>query len=100
MPEWIPAEAKGIWDTVLKDLVKAGVPLMRVDNHAVGMYCATIHEAQKAAGKGDTKLAARLGRDVLQWAAAIGATPASRARLGIKPPANGPDADDPWARLK
>jgi phage terminase small subunit len=98
-PDWLPGTADAIWKSVIRDLKAASVPMgQRIDCHAIGMYALTILEAHKATEQGDTKLAARLGRDALQWAGQIGATPASRARLGIKPP-KPEDPDDPWARL-
>ena len=98
-PEWLPDAAKPSWKGVIRDLNAASVPLQRIDGQAIGMYVLTILEVQKATDAGDTKLAARLGRDALQWAAAIGATPASRARLGIKPSKPEVLDDDVWNSL-
>jgi phage terminase small subunit len=86
MPAWFPAELSTTWKETIRDLAKAGVPLQRVDAGAIAQYVLTMDETAKAAKAGDTKLAARLGRDALAWAAAIGASPAARARLNIEPP--------------
>lgn len=97
-PAWLPEDAAAVWDAVLCDLQDAGVIVARIDAHSIAMFALTIQETAKAAAKGDTKTAARFGRDLLQWAGAIGATPAARLRMAIQPqkPA---DDDDPWAKL-
>ncbi len=97
MPSWMPTDAVETWGGVVNDLTAAMVPLQRIDAHSIAMFVLTIIETKKAAVSGDSKLAARLGRDALQWAGHIGATPASRARLNIKPPKV--VEDDPWADL-
>ncbi len=97
MPEWMPEDARAMWDVVVSDLEGATVPLQRIDAHSIAMFILTMIETKKAAVNGDAKLAARLGRDALQWAGHIGATPASRARLNINPPKV--VEDDPWAEL-
>jgi phage terminase small subunit len=98
MPDWLPETAASDWRAVVRDLLAADVVLQRIDGFSIGLFVLTIQETRKAAEKGDTKLAARLGRDALQWAAAVGATPAARARLNIKP-AKPAVKDDPWALL-
>lgn len=97
-PSWLPADAAVVWAAVLCDLQAAGVPLARVDGHAVGMFVLTILETQKAAALGSTKTVARLGRDLIQWANAIGATPAARLRMGIRAEPERPA--NPWRALK
>ena len=97
-PDWLPAEAEATWNAVLADLQAAGVVLERVDAHSVGMYCLTVLEAAKAAAKGNLTMAARFGKDGIQWGNQIGATPAARMRLGIKPPRPAIE-EDPWAKL-
>ncbi len=94
-PAWLPAEAEGTWDAVLCDLQAAGVPLQRIDGHAIAFYCTCIEGARKAAQDDDPKLVARFSRDAIAWGNLIGATPAARARMGIRP--EQPEPIDPLA---
>jgi len=96
-PAWLPADAAAVWDAVVCDLQAAGVPLQRIDGHSVGMFVLTVLETQKAAALGSTKMAARFGRDLIQWANAIGATPAARLRMGIRKEQEW--AGNPWRML-
>ena len=99
-PGWLPASVDQIWSDIVRDLAEANVPLQQIDAHAIGMYCLVILEAVKAAERGDARAAARLGRDGLQWAGILGASPAGRARLNIKPPLV-KDADwERWEKLR
>ena len=84
-PDWLPPTATDIWDATIEDLEAARVPLERVDGHAIGFYVLCVCQTAQAVLAGDTKLSARLSRDAIGWAGLIGATPTSRARLGIKP---------------
>lgn len=84
-PEWLPLAAGDVWESVIADLEAAQVPLERIDGHAIALYVLAIHQTGVAVAASDTKLAARLSRDAIAWAGLIGATPTSRARLGIKP---------------
>lgn len=84
-PDWLPAAVLPIWERVIADLQDAGVPLERVDGQAIGFYCNCIHQTAQAVLAGDTKLSARLSRDAITWSGLIGASPAARARLGVKP---------------
>jgi phage terminase small subunit len=97
-PAWLPEDAAVVWDAVVSDLQSAGVPLQRIDGHSIGMFVTTILETQKAASVGATKTVARLGRDLIQWANAIGGTPAARLRMGIKADSERPG--NPWQALK
>lgn len=97
-PAWLPKTAEAQWDAVLCDLQAAGVPLQRVDAHAIGFYVACVEGAREALAQGDQKTLARISRDAIAWGNLIGATPASRARLNIKPP-EPRDENDPWALL-
>lgn len=94
-PDWFKDAAA--WDAVIRDLRAAGVPLQQVDGTAIGMYLLTVDETRKAAESGDTRLAARLGRDALRWAGEIGATVASRERMSIRPTQTVDTS--PWARI-
>jgi phage terminase small subunit len=97
MPDWLPAEAAPTWKAVIRDLIGAAIPLERIDGHSIGWFVLCTLEASKAAAAGDAKTSARFGRDALQWAAQIGATPAARLRMNIKP--EKPADDGPWERL-
>src|ERR1035437_1693018 len=97
-PGWLPEEVGPTWKRVLCDLRGAGVPLEHIDAHGVAMYCLCLREAAKAAAKGNLTRAARFGKDSIQWANQIGASPVARARLGIKPPRPAIE-EDPWAKL-
>ena len=84
-PDWLPLAATTIWDTIIADLEDARVPLERIDGHAIAFYVLCVYQTAEAVLAGNTKLSARLNRDAIAWSGLIGATPASRARLGIKP---------------
>ena len=95
MPAWLPAAAAPIWREVIRDLCAARVPLQAIDGHAIAMYVGLLAAAKDAAASKDAKLLARLSRDAIAWANQLGATPAARARLGLKPPAEAAPSD-PW----
>ncbi|HWQ96460.1 MAG TPA: hypothetical protein VN538_00005 [Clostridia bacterium] len=69
--------------------------MQRIDGHAIAFYVACIDGARDATRNDDAKLVARFSRDAIAWGNQIGATPAARARLGIKPP-HEPDEANPW----
>jgi phage terminase small subunit len=96
-PEWLPGDLRDRWDRTVGDLQRAGVRLEAVDAQAVGHFVLVAAEAVKAAAAGDTRTAARLGRDALQWANQIGATPAARMRMNLEPPE--PAEPDLWDLL-
>ena len=110
MPDWLPEGAKSLWRRLLPRILAANVPLRMADSEAVAMYVLSVHNAQtsaRAAERSETttlerlkhlRLSARFGKDALAWAGVIGATPAARARLGIR--AEKPkDPDNPWLLL-
>ena len=109
MPDWLPKPARPQWAQTVADLEAAGVVLEAADSQAIAMYVLSVHEAQIAANLADQAgsdrdrlaylaKAARFGRDALQWGQQIGATPAARARMNVKPPKPSDD-DNPWARF-
>ena len=86
-PDWLPLAATTIWDSILGDLEAARVPLEHVDGSAIAFFVLCVYQAAEAAKNSDLVLSARLNKDAIAWATVIGATPMSRARLGIKPEA-------------
>jgi len=92
-PSWMPRTAAATWRRIVAGLHKAGVRLEQIDSEAVAFYTLCVDGASAAAAKDDAKLTARFARDALQWANVIGASPSSRARLGI--PKNA-EEHDPW----
>jgi phage terminase small subunit len=98
-PAWMPRTAAATWRRIVGGLRKAGVNLEQIDGEAVGFYTLCVDGAAAAAAKNDAKLTARFARDAIAWGNLIGASPSSRARLGI-PPKKMPTAeDDAWAAL-
>jgi phage terminase small subunit len=97
-PAWLPADAEAVWDAVVCDLQASGVPLAPIDGHSIALFALTILEVQKAAALGSTKTIARLGRDLIALGNLLGATPASRARMGIRTEPERPE--NPWRALK
>jgi len=108
IPPWLPPEARPFWKRIVPQLSEAGVVLQKIDGEAVGMYCLSLWQASEAALAAQTTSdealkirflakSAAFGQDALRWASAIGATPAARARLNIKPLFN--VEDDPWEAL-
>jgi hypothetical protein len=93
----LPSDTIPTWKNVLADLKHANVPLQRIDGHAIAFYVLCITQTQAAVLAGDTKLSARLYRDAIAWSGLIGATPASRARLSIKPAPK--PVEDEWDKL-
>lgn len=85
-PAWLPKASRATWRRVVFGLTEAHVPLEKIDGEAIAFFCITIDSARDAAAKGDAKLLARLGRDLIAWSNLIGATPAARARIGVKQP--------------
>ena len=95
-PEWLPATATATWESVVRDLQAAGVVLAAIDAHATAFYSLCIEGARVAAGV-NPNLVARFSRDAIAWGNLIGATPAARARMGIKQEPERPG--NPWRQL-
>ena len=94
-PVWLNAKSRVLFESLVEDLAAARVPIKRVDAHAIGQAAQCIEQAQHWARKQKrakttaaiadcAKLAARYQRDVMQWLAVICATPAARARIGLR----------------
>jgi phage terminase small subunit len=98
-PAWLPADAVEIWNGVLEDLEDAGMSLERIDAHAIAFYASCIQGIKTATAAGDSKLVARFSRDAIAWGNQIGATPAARARLGLRSPDKKATDADQWAEL-
>lgn len=86
-PSWLLPKAKRIFKQLCADMAGARVPVKFLDAHAVGMAAQTL--AMQDQVENNPALFARVGRDAMQWLEAIGATPRSRARMGIR---GNPDA--------
>lgn len=84
MPPWLAEGSAATWRRVVRGLADAGVPLQRIDAEAIAFYVACIDGAADAGKKSNGRLLARLSRDAIAWSSLIGATPAARARMGIK----------------
>jgi hypothetical protein len=108
--KWLSRAAKAIFLELVDDLTAAGVAIAKADGHAIGMAAVCLagvadaaREMQKArrlerkqptqklaakyqrAAQAAGRTLARLERDSQTWLVAIAATPAARARLGIRP---------------
>ena len=95
-PEGLPESVAAIWRSLVDDLIAAKVPIKSVDSHAIVMAARcmdTVRQAEQMSG--NSKLEAKLrldamrlgnqaGRDLQKWLEMICATPASRARIGVK----------------
>lgn len=98
MPAWIPEASRATWRRVVAGLHAANVGLEKIDGEAIGLYAACLDGAAQALKAGDTKSLTRFERDAIAWAGQIGATPAARARMGVKPQ-KAADPDNPWAQF-
>ncbi len=97
MPAWLPETSRATWVRVVADLREANVPLEKIDAAAIALYVSCLDATAEALKKSDFKSLARFERDAIAWANQIGATPAARARMGVKPEAHKPDS--PWAKF-
>ncbi len=102
-PAGLPARVEEIWRALLDEMLAAQVPVAAIDSHAITQTARCLHAAEvaeemyedrreKEEGGPDYKarlaalsLAEKYGNQLLKWLDKIGATPASRTRLGIKP---------------
>jgi hypothetical protein len=109
--KWLPRKAKLVFETLVDDLMESGVSITRADTHALSMAALCLNSVATAAkdeatarrligsktatvrliakAKKEAASAARnmmrAERDAQTWLAMLAATPASRAKLGIKP---------------
>jgi hypothetical protein len=115
--KWLSRGAKAIFYELVDDLSAAGVAVAKADGHAIGMAALCLasagdaaREMQKArrlerkepvkklaakhqrAAQAAGRALARFERDSQTWLVAIAATPAARARLGIRPTKRKPGA--------
>ena len=97
MPPWLPEQTHQTWRRILAGLRAARVPLESIDADAIGFYVVCIDGIGEAGKKSDFKSVARFERDAIVWANQIGASPAARARMGIRPAK--PRVYDPWDEL-
>ncbi|HLK64734.1 MAG TPA: hypothetical protein VKU19_14915 [Bryobacteraceae bacterium] len=92
----VPEPVAKILNQLLRELTAAQVPIQSVDAHAIEMAARcmdTIRQAEEISSDpktepgtrlGAMRLGSRAGRDLQKWLEMIGATPGSRARLGIR----------------
>jgi hypothetical protein len=94
-PAWLPSDAVKQFDILVKDLMQASVPIKQADNNAIACCAQCLTELaywtkQKKNAKtietriDCSKLIARYQRDSQKWLETICATPAARARIGLK----------------
>jgi hypothetical protein len=109
-PRWLSESGQDMWHSLVADLTTAGVAIQDIDAHAIAMaaYClAAVAELGESEKEPSLSLSARLGISKLvqkyqsnsqSWLEKIGATPAARGRMGIRPePVVA--ADDAWDTL-
>lgn len=97
-PEWLSAEAKGTWQSLLDGLLAAEIPIRAIDTYAIAMAanCLTAVAVWTARGASPdlgteaqmnvSRMVQRFQADAEGWLDKIGATPAARMRMGIKGP--------------
>lgn len=78
-PDWFPADARLEWDRIVPELDRLGV-LTSVDAATVEAHCLTYCEIVTTVKNGEGLRAALLGQ-MRAYAAELGLTPASRAKL-------------------
>jgi hypothetical protein len=94
-PSWMSKGGKAIFADMVNDLMAAGVPIKRVDKHAIAMASTCLDEVQRWSKIGDestgsemkmqcAQVVARNQRDAQEWLAVIGASPKSRAQMGLR----------------
>lgn len=93
-PAWLSAGSKKIFADLVEDLIVAGVPIKQVDKHAIAMCATCLDEVQRWSKIGDesttemrmqcAQVVARNQRDAQEWIAVIGASPKSRAQMGLR----------------
>jgi phage terminase small subunit len=94
-PAWLPVEIVPQFNTLVRDLAEASVPLKQADNNAIALCAQCLTELaywtkQKKNAKTIeariecSKLIVRYGRDSQKWLETLCATPAARARIGLK----------------
>jgi hypothetical protein len=93
---WLAGTAREIFGDLVSDLATAGVPVKRVDAAAIASAAVSLAGVQDwtrraiRARRNDQKLEigkiiGRYQRDAAVWLNVIGATPAARARMGVRP---------------
>jgi hypothetical protein len=95
VPKWLTRNSKVEFKRLVAELTSAKVPIKQIDSHVIGITAsilAGVIEWTAKASKADNlkdqlacaKQVAHYQRDSQKWLEMIGATPASRARLGLK----------------
>ena len=94
-PSHLSTSARKLFRSLVNLLVEAKVPVKAVDCHAISLAAICLDEVQRWSAMLEnaesTKdkiecaaIVARNQRDAQQWLAAIGATPKSRAQMGLR----------------
>lgn len=93
-PEYLVPSAKAIFHQMVRDLVKAGVPVKAVDGHAIGnaamcqdqvaYWSKLMPTLQNEARLQCAQMIARFQRDAQEWIAVTGQSPKSRAQMGLR----------------
>ena len=95
-PTGLPQRVAELWQEIVDNLMEAKVPVKQIDMYAISQAARCLAGAERADalmddptldGKGHLaalKLGQQFGKDLVQWLTLIGATPAARARIGIK----------------
>jgi len=93
----LPRRVREIYQNLVVDLLGAKVPIKQIDSHAITMAArclASVEAAESIAHNGEAtadqrlgalRLAGQFGKDLVQWLQLICATPAARARIGLRP---------------
>jgi phage terminase small subunit len=95
VPRWLTPNSKKEFKRLVADLTSANVPIKQADSHAIATaasilagvieWTAKEHKAETLKDQlACAKRVASYQRDSQKWLEMIGATPASRARLGLK----------------
>lgn len=80
-PAWLAVKEKRLFEQLIDDAQRAGIPVLAIDSHAYAMVSRLMLQAQK---EKDGNTLARIMRSLLPWMQAAGLNALGRARLGVK----------------
>lgn len=96
VPAHLTKTAKKIFRQIVGELVEAKIPIKRVDGHAIGMAAICLDEVRRWSDLAEkigtspemrmqcAQMVARNQRDAQEWLGVLGATPKSRAQMGLR----------------